>query len=1413
MASPLPPPLGGHDGNVPSPAERSAQDPKTTSGISRVQGTTPNQEDMPHDNVPSQLPGKPQGGRSKLSLKWRESSPTTSVPTKHKTAAASENTPVANQKTASGTDKVEVSSYEARPHDSTSLVDWSNLVQVPSIDIIAVHDISQSSVEAWAYKLDSSSIGGPLHTSKARSASVDTQERTDILPDPDAPATRLSGEAMKPSVAPTLTRTATPAPTMKLDTTAPEDKGKGIVPGGENSTDASRDRESGYKPPTQHREKPPATDNPSQRQASDDGHKSPRYNLPPPNKEFNIPSEKPEGPGASSWLTDSTMLASHLDNFRVLAFDYEPPQSTQLVSGSPGSRGYQGYEDYLIKTAKALLSRLETARADNPSKPALVFIATGFGCLIIQVLVNLLAYHNNTETLNIVAAIIFFDAPNPMFEGESAGTRQLRHSAKARGLGEAILNSGALDGKGIWGNFHDTIQKREILTGCFNTLIPVTSGATFTLPEGVDFPARQLAPINPNNSRPLPNFSGPEDPNYHSFVDYLKECLVLKASASKDLEGLLTHFINKKYNLNATDYKGRCGLHRAVENNNFSAVNQLSRNQPDLVLKRDRDGQTPLHRAIKNATSNGENLNETRKKEFRSITQVLASKLADFSDKDDLRDNWGNSPWDYARNDSDQWIQDLRPEPTGGAEAKEEGIEDSQPPADGSEEKVACEQSDATLAQFYVSSDNKKDFLDVTPHNVYRVIYDEKYGTENLFRWDLRLSKKMQATCRWAHLPANNEEWVHHLFARQFKRVDKSTSRGRHIGSAPFDRHIFPGAYGPDQNPLSDRTIALFMPVLGFEKNKNRQQLRSVMRGYDQDTGSTSNIDKKNARFIKAYLKNGKFPLHCRRTLDQFTYHMLEDTDDRDKTQVMLDWANRQQSQNKPSEDGFPVLMVDQLWLWVLQKEKTVITSLPDTWEATAKYNFIPYFVKSQLKDNDNRPLVEGPMELANSVIRCSIDFLHRPGPLDVTLYKCFQSRIAEIADDLTTQFKSFKYLVEQLSQGNIDPQERTELTNQLFKLNTEMELLAYIMDIQDELKTISRVFNKQKEVLVQFAKLIENSQFENVGNLSTKTTAHEDPESSRHQEGKTPQSTGYQNFTNQTAVHDLHSTHEPALSPTSKALGQAKENVHLVQLNLQTVREMAGYANKIEHEINSLLSLRHKQINAWEARFASEGSELTQRQSYIILIFTIVTVFFLPLSFMSSVFAIQVDAFPHDLNGEVDWPIGIVLGLLFGVSAGTSLFIILLGFNIAWISRFFTKVTDYFSPSVKTPQPKDEDEAVEPDLMQQKGVNSSSVSTQDSWGVKRPMVHRRKTSTQPQIRDTLPFSVDDTQDSWGVKRPMVRRRKASTQPQITDTLPFSVYDTQDSVVAEWSSDDGREFRPRIMMPAFWGNKPYSNDV
>jgi hypothetical protein len=52
--------------------------------------------------------------------------------------------------------------------------------------------------------------------------------------------------------------------------------------------------------------------------------------------------------------------------------------------------------------------------------------------------------------------------------------------------------------------------------------------------------------------------------------------------------------------------------------------------------------------------------------------------------------------------------------------------------------------------------------------------------------------------------------------------------------------------------------------------------------------------------------------------------------------------------------------------------------------------------------------------------------------------------------------------------------------------------------------------------------------------------------------------------------------------------------------------------------------------------------------QPQIVLVFTVVTIIFLPLSFMSAFFTIGISAFPKDrVSGETSWPMGLVTAIL----------------------------------------------------------------------------------------------------------------------------------------------------------------------
>lgn len=199
------------------------------------------------------------------------------------------------------------------------------------------------------------------------------------------------------------------------------------------------------------------------------------------------------------------------------------------------------------------------------------------------------------------------------------------------------------------------------------------------------------------------------------------------------------------------------------------------------------------------------------------------------------------------------------------------------------------------------------------------------------------------------------------------------------------------------------------IPVLGFETSANREKLTLAIKSEAENELATQETPGPPTGeiplLISAYLNNDQFPLHCRRTLDQFTYHMLKDTERRDKTQVMFKQHRREIAKDdEKAKQNSPVIMIDQLWLWVLEDERTVITSLPNTWVAAENYNLVEHLLRKELKGHPSdrsldRPMIgaKNSMDLANAIIRGSVSFLERIGPSNTKLEESFQSSITMI--------------------------------------------------------------------------------------------------------------------------------------------------------------------------------------------------------------------------------------------------------------------------------------------------------------------------------------------------------------------------------------------------------------------------------
>ncbi|KAK5654263.1 hypothetical protein OQA88_7438 [Cercophora sp. LCS_1] len=405
-------------------------------------------------------------------------------------------------------------------------------------------------------------------------------------------------------------------------------------------------------------------------------------------------------------------------------------------------------------------------------------------------------------------------------------------------------------------------------------------------------------------------------------------------------------------------------------------------------------------------------------------------------------------------------------------------------------------------------------------------------------------------------------------------------------------------------------------------------------------------------------------PLHCRRTLDQYSYYMLETTERRDKDQVVYRWAEKQRKANQlrdstswetgrqvgstsrlalgnlPSNDSAlrnnstPIVMIDQLWLWVLPNG-TVITSLPNTHRQSERYN-IRTLLSREIERNQKRSAIRGPEDLVGIVLETCLDVMTREGPSGVKLQECFQSSINAIAEDEAVAMEKFLRSVDNLAKAK-DPFLLTEEIDSFSKISTESNRLVEIIDIRDELDIIKSVLTTQKKVLKQLRDAVRSE--ERASSSSTSSTS-ENPDakcspSEVKSDVKASKAYGDTAFRNLVAVEDA---------------------LWIVDDNLTRVKEMDDSATRVHDSLKQLLDFKQQQASGWESRYAKKLSEQGQRQNTIMIIFTVVTIIFLPMSFIASFFAINIDQFPKDLeSGEPDWPLSTVASYIFGISIAFS--------------------------------------------------------------------------------------------------------------------------------------------------------------
>lgn len=527
------------------------------------------------------------------------------------------------------------------------------------------------------------------------------------------------------------------------------------------------------------------------------------------------------------------------------------------------------------------------------------------------------------------------------------------------------------------------------------------------------------------------------------------------------------------------------------------------------------------------------------------------------------------------------------------------------------------------------------------------------------------VSDGSEASFRWIHLPANNMEWARHAigqilshyltpadeddpvsavispsaledqilrtelwegqqnvgapelpharFMRPFcHKIDASVTLSQSKLGRTLSRHDSIWSSSSLENPIQTalgKSMVLFMPFIHWETTLAYLHMKAVITDVDAGgigvfgspdiAGLPCGIDEK---LLRHYLQRLQ-PVHIRRTLDQFGYYTIADTTSRDKDQVVDRYSRAHHITDHTIP---PMLMVDQCWLWILGNN-TVLTCFPHRWNRSSQSDSTDIYegILELLDDPLHRTKVQNSGQLATLIIdRCAGNVLDR------TLIKDEHLRFLDFfdwsIDDLNERQSQCLQALWQDVQNSRHDGDADGLTD----ISKEFDVLEKIKDIIDELQIVLRLIDQQQ---LAFTMVLHDEASKQASIFDNKSDGAATP--ATHLHGTSAKLTEYVDFS------------------------RLQENIHE---RAESVKAMIDRANATYNATLDVLSLKQQQANISEARSsrkaaqemekmakeAKKSAEETEKQSYSIMLFTVVTIFFLPMSSIAGLFGVNAVEF-----------------------------------------------------------------------------------------------------------------------------------------------------------------------------------------
>ncbi|KAG9229786.1 hypothetical protein BJ875DRAFT_177511 [Amylocarpus encephaloides] len=438
-----------------------------------------------------------------------------------------------------------------------------------------------------------------------------------------------------------------------------------------------------------------------------------------------------------------------------------------------------------------------------------------------------------------------------------------------------------------------------------------------------------------------------------------------------------------------------------------------------------------------------------------------------------------------------------------------------------------------------------------------------------------------------------------------------------------------------------------------------------------------------DVRLLRDYLFQNP-PLHSRRTLDQSYYWKLANTDARDQDQVVY----RETKEGKNIARTTRVVMVDQLWMYILD-DNTIITSFPRRWGRNKPdHSGVHKGIRARL-NHLRAQQIQSVYDLGLLILnQCSTVFFDLTKPVDERpeVIDIFSNALSHVSGMKTMAYETFWRHLDKLNAT--DRHLGFEATARSYlNINPEGELLKEVHDIIEELRMMARIYTQQLNIIEDFSGHLEKWHQEDekkwpedmidiileIKNhlLKPANQPHsaEDPLGPQHNHSPTPKGDLVTN-----GVQNGHNTETDAKAISDNTIKFAKRVGNEIRLRRQELQNLEEHSTAVSDQLNHLLSLKQQHASIIEAKLALKRADESVTQGRSIMLFTIVTIIFLPLSFMTSVFGMNSSGFDAPGGGN-SMSLQHQFKLIFPISFGVIVVSISLAFS-PWIRSIIAFVT-----------------------------------------------------------------------------------------------------------------------------------------